>query len=133
MELTYNASIKKVWEALTNNNKMKHWYFEVSAFKPEAGFEFHFTGGSKNKTYLHLCKVTESIPEKKLSYTWRYEGYKGNSLLTFELFPEGDKAKIKLTHEGLETFPSEPDFAKESFQKGWNQILGTNLKVFLEK
>jgi hypothetical protein len=33
----------------------------------------------------------------------------------------------------LETFPANPDFAKENFSKGWNQIIGTSLKEFLEK
>jgi hypothetical protein len=41
---------------------------------------------------------------------------------------------VKLTHEGLETFPqNNPDFAKESFMQGWTYILGTSLKKFLEK
>ena len=60
--------------------------------------------------------------------------YEGNSFVTFELFPEGDKTKLKLTHKGLETFPaSNPDLAKENFAAGWEQIIGTSLKEFLEK
>lgn len=132
IERIYDVPVKKVWKALTDKTEMKKWYFDVSAFKPDVGFEFHFTGGSENKTYLHLCKITEVIPEKKLSHTWRYDGYKGNSLLTFELFPEGDKTRLKLTHSGLESFPHEPDFAKESFQKGWDYIIGISLKDFVE-
>ena len=70
------------------------------------GFEFNFTGGpSEGKQYLHLCKVTEVIPEKKLTYSWRYGGYEGNSFVTFELFAEGNKTELKLTHTSLDTFP----------------------------
>ncbi len=132
IERIFNAPIKKVWKAISEKDQMQQWYFDVSAFKPEVGFEFQFEGRNEDKTYLHLCKITEAIPEKKLAYTWRYNGYKGNSLLTFELYPKGDKTKIKLTHEGLETFPSDTDFAKENFVQGWNQIIGTNLKEFIE-
>lgn len=133
-ERTYHASIEKVWKAITDRADMKQWYFDLVEFKPEVGFEFQFEGGPPNKTYLHLCKVTEVIEGHKLQYSWRYDGYAGNSLVTFELFPEGDYTRLKLTHEGLESFPKEnPDLAKENFVQGWKEITGTNLKDFLEK
>jgi hypothetical protein len=47
------------------------------------------------------------------------------------LFDEDGKTRLKLMHEGLETF-SEPDFAKENFRNGWKQIIGSNLKKFVE-
>ena len=73
------------------------------------------------------------IAGKKLSYSWRYDGYAGNSVVSFELFEEGNKTRLKLTHEGLETFPlSNPDFAKGNFVAGWNHILDKSLKVFVE-
>ena len=134
IERVYNAPIQLVWEAITNRDQMKQWYFDLKEFKPEVGFEFQFYGqGHKGEQYLHLCKITEVIPYKKLAYSWRYDGYKGISFLTFELSGEGDKTKIKLTHEGLETFPQDiPDFAKESFAAGWTEIIGKSLKEFVE-
>lgn len=115
-------------------DQMKQWYFDLKEFKPEVGFEFQFYGqGHKGEQYLHLCKITEVIPYKKLAYSWRYDGYKGISYLTFELSAEGDKTKIKLTHEGIETFPQDsPDFAKESFTAGWTELIGKMLKEFVE-
>lgn len=134
IERTYNASMDTVWQAITDKNKMKQWYFDLPEFKPEVGFEFSFTGGPPERTYLHLCKVTEVVTGKKLTYSWRYDGYEGNSFVTFELFPEGNNTKLKLTHKGLETFPANnPDFAKENFAAGWNDIIGKSLKEFLEK
>ncbi len=110
------------------------WYFDIAEFKPEVGFEFQFEGGKDDKCYLHLCKITEVIPRKKLQYSWQYDGYEGNSFVTFELFAEGNKTRLKLTHEGLETFPiSNPDFAKENFVEGWTYLIGTSLKEFAEK
>ena len=50
------------------------------------------------------------------------------------MFEEGDNTRLKLTHEGLETFPADnPDFAKESFTKGWTYMVGTALPGFAEK
>jgi len=101
-------------------------------FKPETGFEFTFTGGTKEQQYIHLCKVTEAIPMQKLTYSWRYDGYEGKSYVSFELFEEGDKTKLVLTHTGLETFPSLKDFARESFEKGWNHIIGISLPKYID-
>jgi uncharacterized protein YndB with AHSA1/START domain len=134
IEQAFNASTDRVWRAITDKEQMKQWYFDLKEFKPEVGFEFQFEGGTEEKSYLHLCKVTEVIPQKKLTYSWRYDGYEGISYVTFELFPEGDKTKLKLTHAGLETFPaSNKDFAKENFVAGWTDIIGKNLGQYLEK
>jgi uncharacterized protein YndB with AHSA1/START domain len=133
-EVVINASAEEVWNAITNKEEMKHWYFDLEAFKPEVGFEFQFYGGSEEKQYLHLCEITEVIPFRKLTYSWRYDGYVGNSFVTFELFEEGKQTRVKLNHEGLETFPQDnPDFAKESFTAGWTEIIGTSIKQYLEK
>ena len=134
IERTFNAAVTKVWSALTNNAEVKHWYFDLPEFKAEVGFEFTFTGGPADRMYVHLCKITEVEPCKKLSYTWSYEGYEGNSLVTFELFAEGNKTRLKLTHHGLETFPaSNPDFAKTNFVEGWTHIIGSSLNNYLKK
>ena|SRR5687768_11992230 len=134
IERTYDAPSSVVWEAITRKEKMKEWYFDLQEFRAEEGFEFEFSGGSEEKTYLHLCKVTEVVNGRKLSYSWRYEGYPGSSVVTFELFPEGDKTRVKLTHAGLETFATDnKDFRKESFAAGWTDIIGKNLKEYVEK
>ena len=134
IERTYNAPVEKVWQALTDKDQMKQWYFDLAAFKPQVGFEFQFFGqGHKGEKYLHLCRITEAVKNKKLAYTWTYEGYPGESLVTFELTDLGGKTKLTLTHAGLHTFPSDnADFAKESFTAGWTELIGTSLKKFVE-
>ncbi len=134
IEQTYNAPIDKVWKAITDKDQMKDWYFMLDEFKPEIGFEFRFYGeGHKGEKYLHLCKITEVIQQKKLQYSWSYQGHQGYSEVTFELFAEGKATRLRLTHDGVESFPDQPDFARESFQQGWTYITGTSLKNFLEK
>jgi uncharacterized protein YndB with AHSA1/START domain len=111
---------------------MRQWYFDLKEFKPQVGFEFAFVVEHEGNTYDHRCKVTEVIPQKKIAYTWRHHGHEGNSLVTIELSPDGDKTRLKLTHTGLETFPKTPAFARENFEKGWTAIIGTELKQFVE-
>ena len=135
IEKTYNAPIERVWKTITDKNEMKKWYFDLSEFKPEPGFEFHFYGeGHKGQKYLHLCKITDVVTGKKLSYTWRYDNFEGNSAVTFELFEEGNKTRLRLTHKGIESFKANgPDFATESFTQGWTELIGTLLKNYVEK
>ena len=135
IERTYPVAINRVWKAITNGDEMKLWYFDLPDFKPEVDYEFQFMGGpSEDRQYKHLCKITEVITGRKLAHSWRYDGYGGNTLVTFDLFDEGPKTRLKLTHEGLETFPSDnPDLAKANFAEGWKMIIGTSLKEYLEK
>jgi uncharacterized protein YndB with AHSA1/START domain len=135
IERTFNAPVSTVWKAITQKELMKEWYFDLAEFKPEVGFKFQFKGGpSPERQYLHLCEITEVIPEKKLKHTWRYDGYEGNTFVTFELFAEGDKTKLVLTHEGFETFPADNlDFAMSNFAEGWTYIINTSLENFLSK
>jgi uncharacterized protein YndB with AHSA1/START domain len=134
IERTYSASSERVWKAITDKAQMKEWYFDLKEFKAEVGFKFQFEGGPDDRVYVHLCEITEVIPLKKLTYSWRYQGYGGISFVTFELFPEGEKTKLKLTHAGLETFPSDnPDLKKENFAAGWTDIIGRSLAEYLNK
>lgn len=134
LERNLDAPADQVWQALTDNEKMKQWYFKLDEFRAEVGFEFQFYGGKDERQYLHYCKVTEVVAGKKLAYSWRYEGHPGESVVSFELFGEGEQTRLKLTHAGLNSFPvGNPDFARESFAGGWNHIINTSLKNFLER
>jgi uncharacterized protein YndB with AHSA1/START domain len=133
IERTFDAPVAQVWKAITNKDEMQQWYFSFPEFKAEVGFEFNFMGGPEDRQYLHRCKITDVVEGKKLAYSWRYDGYEGNSRVIFELFPEGNKTRLKLTHEGLDTFPDHPDFAAKNFAEGWTHIVGTSLKEYLEK
>ena len=133
IERSFNVPVARVWKALTDADEMRAWYFDLKEFKPEVGFEFEFTVEHEGTKYHHLCKITEVIPQKKIAYTWRYAGEEGNSLVTFELFAEGGKTRLKLTHDGLETFPKLPAYAKTNFEKGWTEIIGSSLKQYVEE
>lgn len=134
VECTYDAPVAKVWLAITDKEEMKEWYFDLDEFKHEVDFEFSFTGkGQKGQKYVHLCKITQLDPLTKLQYSWRYKDFEGNSYVSFELFDEEGGTRLKLTHSGVESFPNDnPDFAKESFEKGWNELIGTSLKKYLQ-
>jgi len=133
VERVYDAPVEKVWTAITDRSQMKQWYFDLDAFELKEGFQFRFPGqGHKGEQYMHVCTITQVEPEKKLQYSWQYEGFPGYSLVTFDLMPVGNKTKLRLTHHGLETFPKDSaDFAHESFNEGWNHLIGISLPEHL--
>ena len=102
VEHTYDAPPEQIWQALTDPGQMKKWYFDLPDFRAEVGNRFQFEGGTPERSYLHLCEVKSAIPNQKLAYSWRYDGYPGDSLVSFELFAEGEKTRLRLTHAGLE-------------------------------
>lgn len=73
----YDASISKVWKALTDENSMKVWYFpQLVKFEPFVGFEFVFSDDEspyqkksgvlqtlKMKGYCHTAGFIKAIPE----------------------------------------------------------------------
>jgi uncharacterized protein YndB with AHSA1/START domain len=133
IERTLNAPLARVWNALTDVDQMREWYFDLKEFKPQVGFEFEFVVEHEGNRYHHLCRVTEVVLEKKIVYTWRYKDEPGDSLVTFELSSEGDKTRVKVTHTGIETFPKTPAYARKNFETGWTALIGTELKQFVER
>ena len=130
----FDAEVSIVWRAITEKELMKLWYFDLKEFKPEVGFKFDFLGGTPDGIqYNHRCEIIEAEFEKKLVYSWRYENYEGISYVSFELTALGDKTQLDFSHSGLVSFPeSNPDFALQNFNDGWNHIINTSLKEFLE-
>jgi uncharacterized protein YndB with AHSA1/START domain len=135
VEQTYNTSIETLWKAITEIDRMRQWYFDnVPSFKPEIGFETQFTVTSVDRDFPHRWKVTEVIPLKKISYNWKYDGYEGDSQVTFELSENNNQATLKLTHQVLEPFPDNiPEFTRESGIDGWEYFIQRSLKEYLER
>ncbi|MGZ5189766.1 MAG: SRPBCC domain-containing protein [Flavisolibacter sp.] len=131
-EALLDAPLHRVWKAITNNDDMKQWYFDLKEFKPEVGFQFQFYGENEGRKFLHLCEVKEVIENKKISYTWTYDTHpEAVTLVSWELFPEGNKTRLKLTHEGLDKLPQERDYAIDNFKAGWNDIVEKSLRNYV--
>ncbi|MBC3789418.1 SRPBCC family protein [Spirosoma utsteinense] len=131
IERTFATPIERMWRALTEKDALREWYFsQLQQFEPTVGFEFRFT--NDGSAYQKDWKVTEVIAGQKLAHTWAYKGYPGRSEVAFELFDDGDKTILRVTHTGLESFPQDAHFARQRFEWGW-RFIGDNLANFLAK
>lgn len=133
IEQTYPADADKVWKSLTDPHEMRNWYFNLPGFRPEVGYQFEFIGGTDDIQYKHFCEVVEADPKRVLSYTWRYEDNDGDSRVRFEIFPEGNSTRVRLTHSGIDSFAKcNPDLHPGNFAEGWKDIMGRMLWEHLE-
>jgi len=135
VEQTFNKSINAVWHAITEIDQMRQWFFQnIESFDPVIGFETQFNVQTPDRSFLHIWKLTEVEPLKKITYSWKYGGFPGNSFVTFELFEQKDQTKLRLTHTQTESFPDTiPEFSRENGIEGWNYFIRKSLKAFLKK
>ena len=134
VEQAFNVSKETVWKAITEHKQMVNWFFDnIPEFKAEVGFETQFNVDAGGRDFLHLWKITESIPEQRIVYDWRYREFPGAGTVTFEIFEEGEGSRLRVTNEGLGSFPQDiPEFTRESCEGGWRYFIQGNLKKYLE-
>jgi uncharacterized protein YndB with AHSA1/START domain len=135
VEQTFNTPVNVIWKAITELDQMHQWFFEnIPDFKPEVGFKTQFNVHSGELNFMHLWKITAVQPLKKITYNWKYENYKGDSFVHFELFEQKSGSMLRLTTEITENFTANiPEFKPESCRAGWEYFIQKNLKAYLEK
>jgi uncharacterized protein YndB with AHSA1/START domain len=135
VEEVFNASVVSVWDAITVPEQMKLWFFNnISAFEPVVGFETSFMVISDDRRFTHQWEIIDVVPNKSIKYNWSYKEYEGAGFVTFELSEKGDSIILRLTNEGLASFPSEiPEFSRANCEKGWEFFLKQRLKEYIDK
>ena len=136
-ERTFNAPIQLVWDAISDRNRTKEWYFPFGEdFKPEVGAVFEWSAkDNEGVEWLHRGEILEVSVPNKLIHSWEYPGYSGTSKVSWFL-EEKDKNVTHLTliHEFTIPFDSTVQALKmENFNGGWTAIVHTLLKDYLEK
>ncbi|MCP1996402.1 SRPBCC domain-containing protein [Flavobacterium sp. HSC-61S13] len=131
-EMIIKAPTSVIWQALTDRDQMREWYFDIADFKLELGETFNFYEPGEARQYHHQCIIKGIEPNQKFSHTWTHPSHsKGESLLTWTLEDLGDATKVSLQHQGLENFADAgPGFEPENYQKGWDGYMAI-LKNFV--
>lgn len=134
VEQTYAASVEEVWNAITQVDRMRQWYFDnIPSFEPEVGFETRFDVQCEGRLFPHLWKVTDVVPRQRIQYDWRYDGYPGDAFVVFELTEQAEATKLTLTCRARVGFPDDvPEFQRESCEAGWKYFIQESLKKYLE-
>ena len=133
-EQTFDASMSTVWEAITMPDLMRQWFFSaIETFEPVIGFKTQFLIQLLERQFTHLWEIIDVVDGRKIVYNWKYEEYPGEGFVTFELFEQDGLTILRLTNEGLESFPDDiPEFARARGVEGWNYFIKESLKEFLD-
>ena len=116
-ERTLPGPAGRVWEHLTQCDKLSSWFGADGILEPRAGGKVNFMGGHVRGI------VTQWQPPRRLVYTWNVfspgevESAYPESYLTYELEEHGQEVKLTLMH-----FPILKRFAEQN-SMGWHTFL----------
>ena len=135
VEQQFNRSVSDLWNAITNIDEMRQWYFEnIPEFEARVGFCTQFSVEAGDRIFPHVWEVTEAEPQHKLVYNWKYDGYAGDSFVIFELSGDGQSSHLRVTSRIVEDFPDDiPEFNRESGVGGWTYFIKDSLKAYLDE
>lgn len=129
----FPVPVHRAWKAITVLQEMRQWFFDnIPAFEARVGFETMFTVTSEDRVFPHRWQIIEVSAPHRITYDWRYDGYKGRATVTFELTEREGGTEITLTNTVNEDFPDGiPEFRAESCRGGWEYFLQQRLANYL--
>jgi uncharacterized protein YndB with AHSA1/START domain len=121
-----DASPEVVFNAIIDPNEFTNWFPDQVILEPKVGGKVKFSYYKADTEYRQIDyfpegTVTEFLPNKKISYTYREPNISSfpNTTVTWELEEiENDKTRLKLLHTGFR--------AGEIFRKhdeGWSHFI----------
>jgi uncharacterized protein YndB with AHSA1/START domain len=116
----------KVWQALTDPALLARWWASGD-IHPVVGHRFEIDMGQWGK---QPCEVIEVVQERLLKY--RFATGVLDTIITWQLIPEGDGTRLRLTHEGFNLDSPIGRAALEGMKTGWPQVLA-RLEPVLEQ
>lgn len=120
-EYEINASIEKVWHALTDSKEIEKWSGARATMKPQEGTEFKLWDGEIYGTNIKV------VPLKTLAQNWYSGDWDKPSILTFSLEKKDNKTIVKLTHEAV------PENELNDIENGWKDYYMNPLKELVEE
>lgn len=128
-----NISRDRLWEVITVSTLMRQWFFkEIPDFKAEIGFKTRFNVDAGERQFMHLWEIFKVVDRSILVYHWRYESYKGQGRVTFEIDEVDAGTLLTVTSTGMESFPQDvPEFSRASCEGGWKYFINEKLVEYV--
>ena len=133
-EITVDAPVSKVWDALTKPEIIKQYFFGTDTITDwKVGSPITFKGEWEGKSYSDKGTVLSFEPQKLISYSYwssmsgiedKPENY---VIVTYKLTEKDGKTQVTITQQNI---PDEK--MKEHSEQNWNKVLH-DLKALLEK
>jgi uncharacterized protein YndB with AHSA1/START domain len=117
LEHVYRQAPARVWRALTDPSLVARWW-APGDIRAEVGHRFDMDMGPWGK---QPCEVLAVVLERLFSY--RFAQPTLDTIITWQLTPEGSGTRLLLTHEGFDLDSPLGRRAFEGMRPGWPGIL----------
>ncbi len=132
--VTIAAPASRVWDALTNPELIKQYFFGTQAVSDwKEGSTLEFKGVWEGKTYLDKGVILKSQPGKLFQYTY-YSSFsnlpdapENYSNISYELDEENGETALTIKQENVAN-----EEARKHSEQNWSHVL-QSLKNLLEK
>ncbi|MBI4861556.1 MAG: SRPBCC domain-containing protein [Candidatus Riflebacteria bacterium] len=122
-----NAQPRRVWDVLTREDEIPGWCCDSASFDIRVNGKVEWRWSVPHRGIkVNPATVVDLVPHQKLTLKVGQQGHWTDSIIRFDLKPDGNGTELSLTHEGLA--PDTP------FDKGdglWRQRL-ESLRYYAE-
>ncbi len=124
-----------VWRVLTETRLLDAWLMPSEGFAPVVGTRFVFRAEPVPRTNfsgLIECEVLEVEPGSRLTISWTSRGTALDSVVTWDLVPEGRGTRLLLTHSGFDLDDPEQALAFQIMGGGWRSHVLRRMRTALQ-
>jgi uncharacterized protein YndB with AHSA1/START domain len=125
MDILIPVPRNTVWECLTDNEHIQHWWGKGVLLHGRQGGEFYEPWTDKHgRTHKTRGTVTAIEPRERLQIEWQDESWPKPTRVEFLLTQSQDGTKLYVQHSGWEVFPD--DQRKQlvnDHREGWRDIM----------
>jgi uncharacterized protein YndB with AHSA1/START domain len=131
---TINVPVEKVWDALTNPEIVKQYFFGTEQQSDwKKGSDITWTGEWEGKKYQDKGKILDVIPNQRLQYTYlssmsgKEDKPENYATVTIELSGDNFHTVLSLKQDGNDTEKS-----RDHSEQNWKMLL-EGMKKLLEE
>jgi len=133
ISLSINASPEKIWDALTNPEKIKLYFFNTNAVSDwKVGSPLIFKGIWEGVEYIDKGIIQKSDSPTVFQYTY-FSSFSGledlpenYALITYQLSDKNGKTELTVTQDGIDT-----EERKKHSEENWKSVFD-GLKKLVE-
>jgi uncharacterized protein YndB with AHSA1/START domain len=139
--IVIDASTETVFKAITDPTELTNWFPDHAILEPNIGGKVNLSfykeksAAEHQRDFLQEGTVKEFIPNKKITYTWRFKDISEfpETTVTWELEAiDQNKTKVVLSHSGF-TGKETGKLSSTEFENGWAYFLNRLEKYCKER